>query len=369
MGDIDFSGSVNQNDSSDTLLSGESITDPGLIEYQFAGASIQNTSGDTTISGSASQANLGADQSISGIETNIGPGDNNYNTYSTTVEQIITYGGTNVYGGTSVSYTNNLGLLAGNYITFSTTADVVTINGDQIGTKADITLLNSYSGTNLSYIGTKAAEFSILSGNNIDVSLVDRDFTVNYTGPTSSGSALGLTAGTGITLGTSGDVVTIYNSLGTAGKILNVVSTTLNTTFAGASNAWADITGMTASIVPQFSNSKVLVMVNLSTGYATNPYDMTCRLMRDASPIGTGAEVASRTLGSFDPMDRGMSVYEQTARGMHYLDSPNTIGTCNYHIEYIVISGGTLLINKTGADTTSDSRCVSSITVMEVGGV
>ena len=49
-----------------------------------------------------------------------------------------------------------IGIKAGNYLTFSTSGDVITIVGDQIGTKSDTSLLNSYMGTNNNKLGTKA---------------------------------------------------------------------------------------------------------------------------------------------------------------------------------------------------------------------
>ena len=191
---------------------------------------------------------------------------------------------------------NNWGVLVGSNITKSTSGDVVTINGDQIGTKAS-RCIHQFGITNYTFDGTEPShsgyaidsstgdktininpdlftggdefvfcknssdsnqitfdaqagnningsqtyvmkrdqelitlvrdgnstwkiksstnDFGLVGGDNISIGTdTGREYTINYTGPTSGGgSSFGITEGAGITLGTTGDVVEIISDI------------------------------------------------------------------------------------------------------------------------------------------------------------
>ena len=51
---------------------------------------------------------------------------------------------------------------------------------------------------------------------------------------------------------------------GGGGGIIQVKSTTITNTFTNDQETFADITGVTVTITPKFSTSKMLIMYNLS---------------------------------------------------------------------------------------------------------
>ena len=57
-----------------------------------------------------------------------------------------------------------------------------------------------------------------------------------------------------------------------AGCILQTVSTTKTDAFSNASSSLVDITGMTVTITPKYSTSKILIRANLNWGGVNNIY-------------------------------------------------------------------------------------------------
>ena len=108
--------------------------------------------------------------------------------------------------------------------------------------------------------------------------------------------------GTAITLGDSGDTftvpsgATIVNS-GTAsgfggGKVLQVVSTTKTDAFTSTSGTFVDVTGLTASITPSATSSKVLVLVSISGGCTSERLKI--GLIENSTLISAGVASGSR---------------------------------------------------------------------------
>ena len=111
-------------------------------------------------------------------------------------------------------------------------------------------------------------------------------FVDNITGKTgTSGSAPITLSGNAATLGSG---VTFP-----AGMILNVQSTTkTDTTSADPTSDFADITGMSVSITPKTTSSKILIHYNLQIGLntqsSTNGQTILIKLVRDSTDIGIG---------------------------------------------------------------------------------
>lgn len=148
-------------------------------------------------------------------------------------------------------------------------------------------------------------------------------------------------------------------------KILQVVSTNKTNTFTTSSTTLTDITGMSASITPSSTNSKIFVIVNLSVGRASGTRVL-FSLNRDGSAIGVGDAAGSRARVSFAAPDAGSD--GMTSVGYNYLDSPSTASSVTYNIKG-QIDTGSLYINRSATDTDSAAhgRAASSITLIEVG--
>lgn len=154
------------------------------------------------------------------------------------------------------------------------------------------------------------------------------------------------------------------------GKVLQVVSTTKTDTFSTTSNVFADITGLSVSITPTASTSKVMVFATISDG-TSGACIRAFRLMRGATPIGVGNAAGSRNqsnLGSYQgSADTG---HHQNTSPISHLDSPATTSPVTYKVQAHAQDACTVYINRSVNDPDSASngnRSSSSITVMEIG--
>jgi hypothetical protein len=157
------------------------------------------------------------------------------------------------------------------------------------------------------------------------------------------------------------------NSLGQpVGTVLQVVQVVKSDTFSTTSTALTDVTGLSASITPKSSSSKVLVLANVSVGYSTS---QTAQVT-----LTDGANnnlVLPTTPGSRTPVFSG--IYANNAgwvlsQGFNLLHSPSTTSSFTYKIRMRANTGVTGLINRsaTDADDAGFGRGVSTITLMEI---
>ena len=170
-------------------------------------------------------------------------------------------------------------------------------------------------------------------------------------------------SGTVITTGTTGQV--IASGALPIGSVLQVLQTVKSDTFSiTTSSTFQDITGMSVSITPKFSTSKILVMADIA-GNGT-AQSATARLVRGATAIFTGDAAGSRPLGSANWLDNIQ--YEVQVSTIVFLDSPATTSSTTYKLQ-IAGSSATWYLNRsaTDRDTSSfDPRLASSITLMEI---
>ena len=159
---------------------------------------------------------------------------------------------------------------------------------------------------------------------------------------------------------------------GSAGGIIQVKSTTKTDTFTKPTNttAFVDITGLSVSITPTRSDSKILVMYDLCWGI--NDGHASMRLMRDSTPIKIGDAASSRTraTGHWHQDDSGNDEYDIVQHSGTFLDSPATTSSTTYKIQIgnPHSSSYTFFVNRSGADNDAawEARTCSTITVMEV---
>ena len=174
-----------------------------------------------------------------------------------------------------------------------------------------------------------------------------------------------------LTLDGNGDIAGLVagalpaNVIG-AGGILQVVQTVKTDTFSTTSDTFTDITGLSVSITPTASSSKILVIANYTgsnqVGYSWG------RLVRGSTAIciadAAGSRVQATTANFYQPnADRSFT------GSVCFLDSPATTSATTYKIQIIVQTGGyTTYINRTSGDTDSAAygRFTSTITVMEI---
>jgi hypothetical protein len=71
---------------------------------------------------------------------------------------------------------------------------------------------------------------------------------------------------------------------GVGGKVLQVVQSAKTDTFSSASASWVDITGLSLSITPSSTSSKVFITTNFVTSHSA-ANSLGVRLMRDSTSI------------------------------------------------------------------------------------
>ena len=139
-----------------------------------------------------------------------------------------------------------------------------------------------------------------------------------------------------------------------AGAVLQVVSQNYTTNFESSTTSFADV-GITASITPTSSSSKILVLVTLGGVYKDGADSLTglqARLVRGATTI----QQFSNRLGF-----NSSSAPNYVGISYNYLDSPATTSSTTYKIQAAnKASASKVAININGPDD------ASSITLLEI---
>jgi len=166
---------------------------------------------------------------------------------------------------------------------------------------------------------------------------------------------------------TVGQVLTStqMNNLRGAFRILQVVSTTLTSTFTSSSTTFTNMTGLTVSITPSFNTSKILVIASLTGSNDVAVTSFQIRLARDGTGIFVGDAASNRTPSQHLEAISGSST---VTPNLTFLDSPASTSAITYSVQGRNVSAGTFYINrtKTDSDTAGFPRSASSITVMEI---
>jgi len=158
-----------------------------------------------------------------------------------------------------------------------------------------------------------------------------------------------------------------------SGGILQVVSTTKTDTYSeslGGAISTAVVTGLTASITPRSTSSKILVKVSghFSSSGANGFGGFVIR--RDSTAIGVADSAGSRSRLTSYGGAYGNEGNDMANLAVEFLDSPATTSSITYGISLHSRQGGTLYVNRSNTDTDTGTigRTVSTITLIEVAG-
>jgi len=142
-----------------------------------------------------------------------------------------------------------------------------------------------------------------------------------------------------------------------AGSVLQVVNVVKLTSFSTTSTSYVDITGLTASITPSSTNSKILVLVTLARGGSNVG---AINLLRGATNL-----LQPTTVQSYSSSSTNYSASDGVAPApIICLDSPASVSSVTYKCQ-IKTNTGTIYI---GNRSTADMEMVSTITLMEIAG-
>jgi len=171
-----------------------------------------------------------------------------------------------------------------------------------------------------------------------------------------------------ITLPTTADGTVLTTTNPKAGNIIQVVSTTKTDTFTTTSHSFTDITGLSVSITPASSSSKILIFAYV-TGMGTANTRAVHRLLRDSTAIAIGDTAGNRgrAFGGIYTTDTQTA---ETISVVHQ-DSPSTTSATTYKIQ--IANGNntdTVYVNRASGwgDNFQHPATSSGITVMEVAG-
>ena len=170
----------------------------------------------------------------------------------------------------------------------------------------------------------------------------------------------------------SGNVLTAaqLNDLRGAFRVLQVVSTTKSDAFSAsiASGANTAVTGLSVSITPSSSSSKILITASVA-GASTSIFQVSYGIGRNATLIGLGDVAGNRSrVGAVSTTNA--STPSMTSASLTYLDSPATTSATTYAIYAIGANDATrtYYINQSNTDSNTAEyiRSSSTITVMEI---
>ena len=151
--------------------------------------------------------------------------------------------------------------------------------------------------------------------------------------------------------------VTLY---GSKQAIIQVLSATSQTLTSSTSSTYADATGLSVTITPSSSTSKILVVANVSLAVSTNNYVTGgLQIVRNSTPVYTNNSISAIGIGT--------PLWYNVATDLVYLDSPATTSATTYKVQlarynYGGSYGGTCSVND------GSTNNISSITVYEVMG-
>ena len=184
---------------------------------------------------------------------------------------------------------------------------------------------------------------------------------------------------TGISTGGISDTKAVAIAAQPAGSILQMQST-LKTNYTSMNNtSFTDISGLSVSITPQFSNSKIIVTLTCSIGHKANEYGC-IKIVQNSSgsfadiDVGNafnadnGSAMTPGNITTDDPTD-DYGQYKVFTGSCTIIHTPGTTNAVTYKAQYKTnySSSYGIYINRSwDTANTIRSQGTSSITVMEV---
>ena len=152
----------------------------------------------------------------------------------------------------------------------------------------------------------------------------------------------------------------------TAGKILQVVSTTKTDTTSSNSSSFANISGMAVTITPSSASSKIYLTGYFSLGINDARYRIYLKITGGncsnyIGDAGTGIECSNIARLSTQNVDN-----HQLSTTLMFLDSPNTASAITYQVQWAVQSSQTAYLNKDHQNDADGGNTASTFTAMEV---
>jgi len=171
----------------------------------------------------------------------------------------------------------------------------------------------------------------------------------------------------------SGTIQTTGQSVQTsqlpAGTVLQTIygETADRTVWSGVST-WTD-TGVTATITPTRSTSRILVLVDLKMGGTNSGINFTARLVRNNTVIYAGTDTSNKQ--GFGHVEQGWAAFFYFIFPLNAstVDSPSSTSALTYKVQFSPNGpGATQYLNRTADGGAAQATTRSSITLLEIAG-
>jgi len=174
-------------------------------------------------------------------------------------------------------------------------------------------------------------------------------------------TVLTLPAVSGTILTTASSGQSIPKAALPTGSVLQVVSVNKVDSFSTTSTSFTDITGLSVSITPISSTSKIYVVATIPVVSAASGSGANFALSRNGTLIGQGTSGTTQNSIAVVFVNTN-DFYNGTSFSI--LDSPATTSAITYQIRLLSSAGGTCWIGRRGSDTYGGSS--STLTAMEI---
>ena len=160
----------------------------------------------------------------------------------------------------------------------------------------------------------------------------------------------------------------INNASVPSGSIIQAVQTIKTDTFtSGSAETWTDITGMSASITPTSSTSKILVHMCLGRVSGTN--SVVFRILRNSSLYLSGDAAGSRPQLHTAEANQGRDANHTGQCMFMYFDSPASTSSQTYQVQ-VRPEGSYFGLNRSQNDSDGNNsyngRASSTLILMEI---
>ena len=168
------------------------------------------------------------------------------------------------------------------------------------------------------------------------------------------------------------------NSLGIPyNSIIQIITAEKTDAFASSVGAvWGDISGLSVTITPKFSNSKILILADIKASGSQDASVVRSKIVRGISGtftdvgVGNASSNRPRVLGQFYISSGGVGIYYMAQVGGTIIDTPNTLLPVTYKAQVGGDGNGSIVrINATQGERDTayyDGRGYSSLTVIEI---
>ena len=164
-------------------------------------------------------------------------------------------------------------------------------------------------------------------------------------------------SGTTVTLGGSGDTINLASGASAGfGKIGQVVNVNKTDTFNSSSGSYVDVTGLSASITPSATTSKIFVNLTLYVSNDTQTSNTFAKIVRDS----TGLQESINRV----PQE-AQAVYRTYNISMTHLDSPSSTSALTYKLQMLT-NAGTFYVNRSANQGGFSGTHTATLTLMEV---